>query len=89
MPLAVVGPRGVHARRVLVVVVLAARTRVPAAASRASIGRLMPLLSPRIRPLLALMQGLFLVITLSVLVANILADVAHAALDPRTRATEA
>nr|WP_241744385.1 ABC transporter permease [Cellulosimicrobium arenosum] len=36
-----------------------------------------------------LMQGLFLVITLAVLVANILADVAHAALDPRTRMTEA
>jgi peptide/nickel transport system permease protein len=36
-----------------------------------------------------LMQGLFLVITLSVLVANILADVAYAALDPRTRQTEA
>jgi len=32
-----------------------------------------------------LMQGIFLVITLSVLVANILADIAHAALDPRTR----
>jgi len=32
-----------------------------------------------------LMQGMFLVITLSVLVANILADVAHAILDPRTR----
>jgi peptide/nickel transport system permease protein len=31
------------------------------------------------------MQGIFLVITLSVLVANILADIAHAALDPRTR----
>lgn len=36
-----------------------------------------------------LMQGLFLVITLAVLVANILADVAYAALDPRTRQTEA
>lgn len=36
-----------------------------------------------------LMQGLFLVITLTVLVANILADVAYAALDPRTRQTEA
>ena len=33
----------------------------------------------------ALMQGVFLVITLSVLVANILADVAYAILDPRTR----
>jgi peptide/nickel transport system permease protein len=32
-----------------------------------------------------LMQGIFLVITLSVLVANILADAAHAILDPRTR----
>ncbi|HEV7743065.1 MAG TPA: ABC transporter permease [Pseudolysinimonas sp.] len=32
-----------------------------------------------------LMQGIFLVITLSVLVANILADVAHTLLDPRTR----
>jgi peptide/nickel transport system permease protein len=31
------------------------------------------------------MQGIFLVITLSVLVANILADVAHTLLDPRTR----
>ncbi|WP_243228979.1 ABC transporter permease [Microbacterium sp. CIAB417] len=37
----------------------------------------------------ALMQGVFLVITLSVLVANILADVAYAFLDPRTRQTEA
>ncbi|MEP7765759.1 ABC transporter permease [Sanguibacter sp. 25GB23B1] len=36
-----------------------------------------------------LIQGLFLVITLAVLVANILADVAYAALDPRTRQTEA
>jgi len=36
-----------------------------------------------------LMQGLFLVITLTVLVANILADVAYAVLDPRTRQTEA
>lgn len=35
-----------------------------------------------------LMQGLFLVITLTVLVANILADVAYAVLDPRTRQTE-
>lgn len=32
-----------------------------------------------------LMQGMFLVITLSVLVANIFADAAHAILDPRTR----
>lgn len=32
-----------------------------------------------------LMQGCFLVITLSVLVANMLADVVYAALDPRTR----
>ncbi|TYP88854.1 ABC transporter permease [Blastococcus xanthinilyticus] len=32
-----------------------------------------------------LMQGVFLVITLSVLVANILADFVYAALDPRTR----
>ena len=32
-----------------------------------------------------LMQGIFLVITLSVLVANIIADFAYAALDPRTR----
>ena len=37
----------------------------------------------------ALMQGVFLVITLSVLVANILADVAYAFLDPRTRQTGA
>ena len=36
----------------------------------------------------ALMQGVFLVITLSVLVANVLADVAYAFLDPRTRQTE-
>lgn len=36
-----------------------------------------------------LIQGLFLVITLAVLAANILADVAYAALDPRTRQTEA
>ncbi|WP_029145437.1 ABC transporter permease [Microbacterium luticocti] len=35
-----------------------------------------------------LMQGLFLVITLTVLVANILADVAYAILDPRTRQME-
>ncbi|HEY1176852.1 MAG TPA: ABC transporter permease [Phytomonospora sp.] len=32
-----------------------------------------------------LMQGVFLIITLSVLVANMLADLAYAALDPRTR----
>src|SRR5690606_7180220 len=37
----------------------------------------------------ALMQGVFLVITLSVLVANLLADIAYAFLDPRTRQTEA
>ncbi|AQP48345.1 peptide ABC transporter permease [Tessaracoccus aquimaris] len=37
----------------------------------------------------ALMQGVFLVITISVLIANILADVAYAFLDPRTRQTEA
>lgn len=36
----------------------------------------------------ALMQGVFLVITLSVLVANVLADIAYAFLDPRTRQTE-
>ncbi|TFD79160.1 ABC transporter permease [Cryobacterium fucosi] len=36
-----------------------------------------------------LMQGLFLVITLAVLVANIIADVAYAILDPRTRQMEA
>lgn len=36
-----------------------------------------------------LMQGLFLVITLSVLAANILADVVYAFLDPRTRRSEA
>jgi len=35
-----------------------------------------------------LMQGLFLVITLTVLIANVLADVAYAVLDPRTRQTE-
>ncbi|MBO0610566.1 ABC transporter permease [Myceligenerans salitolerans] len=35
-----------------------------------------------------LMQGLFLVITLTVLVANLCADVAYAALDPRTRQGE-
>ena len=32
-----------------------------------------------------LMQGIFLVITLSVLVANLLADIAYVVLDPRTR----
>lgn len=37
----------------------------------------------------ALMQGVFLVITLSVLVANVFADIAYAFLDPRTRQTEA
>ncbi|MBK7822886.1 MAG: ABC transporter permease [Tessaracoccus sp.] len=37
----------------------------------------------------ALMQGVFLVITLSVLIANIIADIAYAFLDPRTRQTEA
>lgn len=37
----------------------------------------------------ALMQGVFLVITISVLVANIAADIAYAFLDPRTRQTEA
>jgi peptide/nickel transport system permease protein len=31
------------------------------------------------------MQGIFLVITLSVLAANFLADLAYLALDPRTR----
>ncbi|MCR2784109.1 MULTISPECIES: ABC transporter permease [unclassified Microbacterium] len=36
-----------------------------------------------------LMQGLFLVITLAVLIANILADVAYAVLDPRARQMEA
>lgn len=36
-----------------------------------------------------LMQGLFLVITLAVLIANILADIAYAALDPRARQLEA
>ncbi|MFZ4893010.1 ABC transporter permease [Plantibacter sp. Mn2098] len=35
-----------------------------------------------------LMQGIFLVITLTVLVANILADVAYAVLDPRARQME-
>ena len=37
----------------------------------------------------ALMRGVFLVITISVLVANILADLVYAFLDPRTRQTEA
>ena len=32
-----------------------------------------------------LMQGIFLIITLSVLVANLLADLAYLVLDPRTR----
>jgi len=36
-----------------------------------------------------LMQGVFLIITLAVLCANVLADVAYAILDPRTRQTEA
>ncbi|WP_448630917.1 ABC transporter permease [Cellulomonas soli] len=36
-----------------------------------------------------LMQGVFLIVTLTVLVANILADVAYAVLDPRTRQSEA
>lgn len=36
-----------------------------------------------------LMQGLFLVIALAVLLANIMADIAYAALDPRTRQMEA
>ena len=35
-----------------------------------------------------LMQGIFLIITLSVLIANILADVAYAILDPRARQAE-
>lgn len=35
-----------------------------------------------------LMQGVFLIITLTVLVANILADIAYAVLDPRTRQME-
>lgn len=35
-----------------------------------------------------LMQGIFLIITISVLVANILADVAYAILDPRARQAE-
>ncbi|MFE6996034.1 ABC transporter permease [Microbacterium sp. NPDC057659] len=37
----------------------------------------------------ALMQGIFLVLVLAVLVANILADIVYAILDPRTRQTEA
>jgi peptide/nickel transport system permease protein len=37
----------------------------------------------------ALMQGIFLVLVLTVLVANILADIAYAILDPRVRETEA
>lgn len=36
-----------------------------------------------------LMQGLFLIITMAVLIANILADIAYAVLDPRTRQSEA
>jgi peptide/nickel transport system permease protein len=36
-----------------------------------------------------LMQGVFLVITLTVLIANILADIAYVVLDPRARQTEA
>ncbi len=32
-----------------------------------------------------LMQGVFLIITISVLVANLLADIAYLLLDPRTR----
>ena len=35
------------------------------------------------------MQGLFLIITMAVLIANILADIAYAVLDPRTRQSEA
>ena len=31
------------------------------------------------------MQGIFLVITISVLVANLIADIAYLLLDPRTR----
>jgi peptide/nickel transport system permease protein len=37
----------------------------------------------------ALMQGIFLVLVLAVLIANIAADIAYAILDPRVRATEA
>ena len=36
-----------------------------------------------------LMQGLFLMITMTVLLANVLADIAYAVLDPRTRQMEA
>lgn len=36
-----------------------------------------------------LMQGIFLIITLAVLLANIIADIAYAILDPRTRQSEA
>jgi ABC-type dipeptide/oligopeptide/nickel transport systems, permease components len=35
------------------------------------------------------MQGIFLVLVLAVLIANIIADIAYAILDPRTRQTEA
>jgi peptide/nickel transport system permease protein len=37
----------------------------------------------------ALMQGIFLVLVMAVLLANIIADIAYAILDPRTRQTEA
>ncbi len=37
----------------------------------------------------ALMQGIFLVLVMAVLIANILADIVYAILDPRTRQTEA
>lgn len=37
----------------------------------------------------ALMQGIFLVLVLAVLIANVLADIAYAILDPRVRETEA
>lgn len=37
----------------------------------------------------ALMQGIFLVLVLAVLIANIVADIVYAILDPRTRQTEA
>ena len=37
----------------------------------------------------ALMQGIFLVLVMAVLAANIVADIAYAILDPRTRQTEA
>ena len=36
----------------------------------------------------ALMQGIFLVLVMAVLVANIIADIVYAVLDPRTRQTE-